>query len=219
MNVRRTLFLIAFLFIALLPASAQRMISGQWQASLGGMPWMAPGGELAMSTFGYEGKAVFRAVCMGSKDDYVHLFSRTVDTSDGFETVSAREEVFTRSIDAYLSFGYSWPVARNRSRSAVLWAGISIDSGIRARTAMEKMSDGVQIPGVDYLYGFSPELDFEFFLSDSFSSSVFFRPHVQWYSRAGKDGNGDKLFKDDPVEKWFFPEVGVRFNLCMFLKP
>lgn len=219
MGVRKILFLIVFLFIGLIPTAAQRMIPGQWQASLGGMTWIAPGGEVTMSNFGYAGKTVIRAVCMGSKDDYIRLFSRTVDTPDGFKTVSAREDILTRSIDVYLSLGYSWPVIKSRSRSVVLWAGLTIDSGIRARTPMEIMADDVQIPGVDYLYGFSPELEFEFFLSDAFSSSLFFRPHAQWYSRAGKDGNNEKLFKDDPMEKWFFPEFGIRFNLCMFLKP
>ena len=176
-----------------------------------------------MSRYGYDGRMILRVVGMGSKDDYVHLFTRKVvnETDDGFDTVetAVREEILTRSVDAYFSIGYSWPLIKARNRSAVLWGGITVDTGIRARKALEDMADDVEIPGVDYLYGFSPELEFEFYLSDSFSSSVFFRPHMQWYSRVGKDGDGDRLFENDPVERWFFPEFGIRFNLCMFLKP
>jgi len=206
-------FIVAAVAVLLcLPASAQRLIPGQWNLAVGG--GVAPAFSDAQKHLPAFGEVSFNKVNYGSK-----MVLRLTGLGDHWTYTSAanaKQEVEALDIDAitcdtYLSWGYLWSLARSRSRAANLWGGVTVDVGARTRTYADgaPWNEG-RLPGIGVLMGFSPEFNFEFFAVPSVSMSLFFRPHFQWVTRAAQ-------YAGDTQEKWFYPYCGAQLNFYFFV--
>ena len=193
-------FVLAILFvITSLTAGAQRLIPGQWVFSVGSERNIASIGDTGFETsfnkVGYKGKMIYR-------------LSATIGTRDYVSSLS-EVSIDTRNYDIYASWGRLWNLYHNRSRSVNLWGGVTVDAGARVRECRLKSYSGL-VPGTGFLYGFSPEIDFEMFPRSNWSVSIFARPHLQFYTRG-------KAFSDDKAEGCFYPFIGLKFNIYMFV--
>lgn len=180
-------------------ASAQRLIPGQWDLTFGGgvstiSTWPADI-EVAFNRVNYHSKMICKIAGMTEKRDYV--------------SSKATIPIESRNYDIYASWGYLWNLCHNRSRSVNLWAGVTVDAGARVRNCLADFNQEY-LPSGGFLYGFSPELNFEFFPASNFSMSVFARPHCQWVTRS-------KDFSEDGKEDFFYPIFGIQFNFYMFV--
>ena len=188
------MFASALLFSSL-DASAQRLIPGQMTVYGEGSAWMAPGGGAGVSF-----------IKRGFKWD----FSANYRTLDHHVSLPDTKEYFAgdydlKAQDLYARLMFKGLVAHDRSYTWDLWLGISFDPGARLRSPIGEYSDAERVSKTAFIYGFSPEISLEAFLSRNFSLSVFARPRLMF------SGEKEKL-----GERWFYPEFGLQFDFCFF---
>lgn len=201
--MKKFYFLIVLTFVCL-DMSAQRLMPGQKAFDFGGSAWSLYGGEVGMNFIGYNNKLMIRASGLFGQYDYGCQQRKDDVTGE----VIPYEEAPVFSSDIYASFGMDWNMVHNRSHSVNFWGGVTVDLGARIRSCMWYDFDSGRIPSASFLFGFTPELAFEFFLGKSFSMTVFARPRLQFFVR-GSD------YKDDESERWFYPETGMLFTFYL----
>ena len=215
--MKNNIFFAALLCVFLLAPSslkAQRMVPGQWQFSFGGDAWYhIPmgdcrnptlfGGNLMAARINYGNKLVIRA----NGNTTIHRDYFIAENEDaGWGSAYTN----LRFVDLYASYGYLWNIAHSRSYGVNLWGGATVDAGARLRRMLVKQDLPVYgIPGVSFLPGVTPELNFEVFLGDRASLSLYLKAHMQWVVIT-------KNYLGNTKEPWFLPMAGLQFNFYFF---
>ena len=152
-----------------------------------------------------------------SKCDYLGQFVISANyLTDNAEKYLTEEEIMQagdkslRPYDLFASGGYMFRIVSTRSRSVMLYGGITLDLGYRGydfklyeqkenvdddgfRT-METVSEDPYLKG-HFIYGFSPEIGVQFFPLKKTAVSLFVKPRIR-FNRMGN-------------EPWFVPSAGL----------
>lgn len=213
---KRLLFVIISFAVLLVPSAvqAQRMVPGQWNFSFGGHGWYhiplgdcrnltLYGGELSTGRVNYGSKQVIRV----SGNSSVLLDYQIADNPDAGWSAGRTD---LRFIDLYASYGMLWNLAHSRSYGVNIWGGAAVDAGARLRRQLVKTDIPVYgYPEVSFSPGVSPEINFEFFLGNTASMSLFLRARMHWPVVLKKYAGNTK-------EPWFVPMAGLVFNFYFF---
>lgn len=182
-------------------ALAQRLIPGQMSVYAEGSAWLAPGGGIG--------------TCF-MKRNFKWDFSAQYRTLNHHISLPETKEYYSgeydlRAQDIFARLMYKRLLVHDRSYSWNLWLGVSFDAGARLRKPIgDYLDDDVaRISKSHFIYGFSPELSVEFFPANSFSLSLFARPRMTFVGAKNEAQFG---------ERWFYPEFGMQFNFCFFMK-
>lgn len=208
-------FLLGLLCLNPHPAYSQRLIPGTSEISLyagQGFRMRSETGRFATGVeYGYLdniGKTVF-GLNWGSHKQRFPMDVVGVSYSPYYDI---------RKDDVYVSGGWLGCIVKNRRRSVVFWSGLTVFSGIRIYGMRDKvdplfssMNHAVEMPfpSTSFIYGFTPQIRFEFFPGRVWSMSAFIKSDIQFIQFFEKDISDEV---EIPKERWFFPEIGFNFS-------
>ena len=184
MNRKILVAALAALFIIGLSGTeckAQRHVPGQHVINADFSTWKQFGGGLSWGKCGFYGNSEFG----------VNYATVGLPEECGFKKKikDERKTYEAKCNDWYVSGGYLFRVASNRSRSVNLLLGGTVDAGARVydgRYSIEvpEGEDAIMTNRVKFIYGLSPMAKFEYFPNRSVALTVHFRPRFQLYGGA-----------------------------------
>lgn len=210
---KRWISLAAAAFLLLLPCrvDAQRVMPGQWSVSLaGGVSPFADDtpfiGELVVEHVTHTGLWTFQVngIHNTSASSYAaHSFTTSDD--DGNDVVVSKAYYSMNTFDLYGSAGYLFALWRSRSRAFNIYAGGTIDAGVRMRLFSGEY-DPSRVPSTGFLYGGTPEVRFEFFPFIRLSTALSLRApiHGALGSISGDDSPSERLFSPSALLSFIF---------------
>jgi len=199
----RRICLFALCFLSLMSVRAQRLVPGQLYVHAAPVAGVSPlfyGGQAGVDLVRRDARILISASVLTGRDSYVSA------VRDGY---SVRGDYVVRNTDCYASGGYARSVAGTRSRSFGLWLGITADAGVRLRSVLEYVEDISRVPSAGFLWGFTPELGCEFFVSRTVSLTLALRPQMHFATRSSE-------YSSDSSERWFYPQAALRVGWCLF---